>query len=253
MRPLLLLGIYPLALACLILYGQQYDSAAIAMGAVLMPIIVVASYVVYEWLLTAGRKHRTKVAEALAACEDKNSPEFDELLLQCFLAFDLDKSGFLDLAEIRELFAVAYPTLEPIQYPKAVLILKQFSDHAGQYDEHAAKDAIRTAARDLGIDHLRGASLKGATTLRLYNSRRFQMEPSSARRSSTLPKVSSVISGFSVPRRRTSRAVVQAVESTSARSPQLDREGEGLRAMPSVPSPRALPSSVRSAPVRVQP
>jgi hypothetical protein len=92
-------GIYPLVTAGVCLLGAGHAVVGwVLMGGVL-PVIMVLGMWYYHRKLGAQRRNRDRVVQELRATP-MESPNFADMIVEAFEAFDLDNSGSLDMKEI---------------------------------------------------------------------------------------------------------------------------------------------------------
>ena len=98
---------------------------------------------------------RDAVADKLKGLNAVSSSEYPALLEEAFDAFDLSRSGFLELNEARELFHYLFHAkVGPAKFAEIMLTVRQFTDHKGELSFEALMDAmvtITTKHSDTGL------------------------------------------------------------------------------------------------------
>lgn len=160
-------GIYPCILIWLLLYGLQ-GITSVAAWVILIggnALVVVASLMRVKKMMNDGGASRDEVVTKLQNCDLTSNASLTEAISYAFETFDVDKSGKLDLDEVRELLTHLFSgrqitntnalpkhldldkdgTISSYEFANLLLAVKTFADMEGSFTLKMLLEALNYA------------------------------------------------------------------------------------------------------------
>lgn len=163
-----LFGVAPVMLFWLLWLGlgEEYENvgAHAFMGTALILLALFFRFY-YRKLYLKGVRERASIVKELSAIDPEDAI-FEDVLERAFIAYDVDKSGKLDLDELRTLLKAIVPSHDARGFAEVVLGVKSFADADGNLSFSAFHDALLhvlpkiSGLRLTAEGHLQGAHLK---------------------------------------------------------------------------------------------